>query len=255
MCPDRLNVVTRPRLDHHRERLGLDSGRQQQLPSPFQRSWWLEGVAPHGTTYALVLDGDRLARRSCAARAAASPAYAAMPRPGRRCCAPTTSTCWPRPGSEEVVAGVVGEWFARPGPTGPRPARRRRRLAARARTRRDARAAGCRAVPVPAGCPGDLPGGALRPTSAGAYGGPRKALPARGSSIAASPPPTCPDAFAAFRSLHEGREGTRAAHGPDACSHQGSDRRRRSRRGPRRRARFRLARSSPCRSPSSSRVD
>ncbi|MFC6345434.1 hypothetical protein ACFP8W_25845, partial [Nocardioides hankookensis] len=57
--PGSLRVETRQRLDGRRAAWdGLVA--DQPVPSPFLRSWWLEGVAPTDTTFVLVLDGERL---------------------------------------------------------------------------------------------------------------------------------------------------------------------------------------------------
>jgi CelD/BcsL family acetyltransferase involved in cellulose biosynthesis len=86
----------------------------QPVASPFQRSWWLEGVAPEGTTYLLVLDGGRLVggvalreRRTCGV-----PTYVA---PGPAVLCPDHLDLMAEPGAEDAVVGAVGAWFSRPG--------------------------------------------------------------------------------------------------------------------------------------------
>lgn len=111
--PGPLSVVSRTRLEHHRG--AWDSlGARQRVPSPFQRSWWLAGVAPHDTTYALVLDGDELLgglalspRRVVGVRRYAAPGPAVL--------CPDHLDLMAAPGAEEAVARVIGEWFDRSG--------------------------------------------------------------------------------------------------------------------------------------------
>ena len=111
--PGPLNVATRPRLDGHREAWDSLVG-QQPLPSPFLRSWWLEGVAPQGTTYALVMDGRQLVG-GLALREHRLAGVRRYTAPGPAVLCPDHLDLVAAVGSEDAVARVVGEWFARPG--------------------------------------------------------------------------------------------------------------------------------------------
>src|SRR6478752_4616203 len=137
---------------------------RQALPSPFQRSWWIEGVAPHDTTYALVLDGDRLlgglALRE--SRVAGVRRYAA---PGPAVLCPDHLDLLAVPGSEDVV------------PNQPLPSAPGTYLTGRTSNfRRSVRRAA-------------------------------KGLASKGIEHRRISPADLPEAFAAFRELHEGREG------------------------------------------------
>lgn len=202
--PGPLRVVTRPRLEHHRET--WDSlGGLQEVPSPFQRSWWIEGVAPHDTTYVLVVDGDRLlgglALRE--RRVLGVPQYAA---PGPAVLCPDHQDLLAARGSEDVVAGVFGEWFARPG---------QRVLDLRGVTGESllARALGAAPEPIDVAPYQPLPVAPetyLAGRSSNFRRGVRRAtrrLASNGIEHRRVAPADLPDAFAAFRALHEGREG------------------------------------------------
>jgi|SRR6478752_410020 len=178
---------------------------RQALPSPFQRSWWIEGVAPHDTTYALVLDGDRLlgglALRE--SRVAGVRRYAA---PGPAVLCPDHLDLLAVPGSEEVVAGVVGEWFVRPG-------QRVLDLRGVADGSLLARALGVEPERL------DVAPNQPLPSAPGTYLTGRtsnfrrsvrraaKGLASKGIEHRRISPADLPEAFAAFRELHEGREG------------------------------------------------
>lgn len=111
--PGPLTVVTRPGLGQHRE--AWDAlGVRRPVASPFQRSWWIEGVAAAGTTYVLVLDGDRL-HGGLALRGRRVLGVQQYAAPGPPVLCPDHLDLLAAPGSEEVVAGAIGEWFARPG--------------------------------------------------------------------------------------------------------------------------------------------
>jgi CelD/BcsL family acetyltransferase involved in cellulose biosynthesis len=202
--PGPLSVVTRPRLEQHRE--AWDSvGARQTLPSPFQRSWWLEGVAPHDTTYALVLDGDRLLgglalreTRGAGVRRHASPGPAVL--------CPDHLDLMAAPGAEDVVAGVVGEWFARPG---------QRIVDVRGVADGSLLARALGAVPERL----DVAPYQSLPVTPETYLAGRssnfrrsvrraaKSLASKGIEHHRVSPADLPGAFAAFRELHEGREG------------------------------------------------
>lgn len=202
--PGPLSVEIRPRLEHHPEAWDSLAARQA-LPSPFQRSWWIEGVAPHDTAYALVLDGDRLVGGLALSRrrVAGVRRYAA---PGPAVLCPDHLDLMAAPGAEDVVAGAVGEWFARPGQ---------------------------RVLDLRGVAHGSLLAGALGVAPEGLDVAPYQSLPAapetylagRSSNLRRSvrraakrlagkgiehrrvSSTELPEAFAAFRSLHEGREG------------------------------------------------
>ncbi|GAA4752293.1 hypothetical protein GCM10023350_41950 [Nocardioides endophyticus] len=202
--PGSLSVAIRPRLEHHRETWDA-LGALAPLPSPFQRSWWIEGVAPHDTTYALVLDGDRLlgglalgVRRVTGVRRYAAPGPAVL--------CPDHLDLLAAPGAEDVVAGVIGEWLARPG-------QRVLDLRGVADSSLLARALGAtparldvapyEALPV-------TPETYLARRSSNFRRSVRRAaksLASKGIEHRQVSPADLPDAFAAFRELHEGREG------------------------------------------------
>ncbi len=202
--PGPLIVVTRPRLEHHRD--AWDSmGARQALPSPFLRSWWLEGVAPHDTTYALVLEDERLLgglalheHRTVGVRRCAAPGPAVL--------CPDHLDLLAAPGAEDVVAGVVGEWFARPG-------QRVLDLRGVADGSLLARAIGAVTEPL------DVAPYESLPTAPDTYLAGRssnfrrsvrraaKSLASKGYEHRRVSSADLPDAFAAFGQLHEGREG------------------------------------------------
>jgi CelD/BcsL family acetyltransferase involved in cellulose biosynthesis len=202
--PGPLTVSIRPRLEEHRE--AWDSlGIGASIPSPFQRSWWIEGVAPHDTTYALVLDGDRLlgglALRET--RVAGVRRYAA---PGPAVLCPDHLDLLAMPGSEDVVATVIGEWFARP---------RQRVMDLRGVADGSLLARALGAVPERL----DVAPYQSLPVAPETYLAGRtsnfrrsvrraaKSLASKGIQHRRVSAADLPDAFAAFRELHEGREG------------------------------------------------
>lgn len=202
--PGSLSVAIRPRLEHHRE--DWDSlGALAPLPSPFQRSWWLEGVAPHDTTYALVVDGDRLlGGLALGERRVAGVRRCAAPGPAVLC--PDHLDLLAAPGAEGVVADVIGEWFARPG-------QRVLDLRGVAGDSLLARALGTVPERLDVAPYQSLP---VAPETylAGRTSNFRrsvrraaKALAGRGIEHRRVSPVELPDAFAAFRELHQGREG------------------------------------------------
>ena len=202
--PGPLSVAIRSRLEDHRE--AWDSlGALQSLPSPFQRSWWLEGVAPHDTAYVLVLDGDRLLgglalreRRLAGVRRYAAPGPAVL--------CPDHLDLLAAPGSEEVVAGVVGEWLARPG-------QRVLDLRGVADGSLLARALGVMPERLDVAPYQSLPA-APETYLSGRTSNFRRSVRRAAKSLASKgiehrrvSPADLPDALAAFRGLHEGREG------------------------------------------------
>jgi len=86
---------------------------RQPLPSPFQRSWWLEAVAD-GTTYVLVTAGDQLlGGLALGQRRLGGTTRLTAPGPAVLC--PDHLDVLADPGREpEVVAALAG-WFGRPG--------------------------------------------------------------------------------------------------------------------------------------------
>ncbi|KQW52518.1 hypothetical protein ASC77_24385 [Nocardioides sp. Root1257] len=110
--PGPLSVEDRAQLGELRpawDALVLD----QPVPSPFQRSWWVEGVAPDAT-YALVLEGDRLVGGLAleAHRVAGVRRWVA---PGPKVLCPDHLDALAAPGSEDAVVDALGAWFAGPG--------------------------------------------------------------------------------------------------------------------------------------------
>lgn len=201
--PGPLCVAIRPRLDHYRD--AWDSlGARQPVPSPFQRSWWLEGVG-RNTTYVLVVDGDRLVGGlALRERRVAGVLRYAAPGPAVLC--PDHLDLVAAPGSEEAVASVVGEWFARPG-------QRVLDLRGVADDSLLARALGVvperldvapyQSLPAP-------PETFLTGRSANFRRSVRRAaksLASKGIEHRCVSPADLPDAFEAFGSLHEDREG------------------------------------------------
>jgi CelD/BcsL family acetyltransferase involved in cellulose biosynthesis len=198
-----LMVVTKRKIGHHRG--AWDSiGDSQAITSPFQRSWWIEGVSEN-TTYFLVLDGDRLlGGLALGERRVAGVRRYAAPGPAVLC--PDHLDLVAAPGAEEVVAGVIGEWFARPG-------QRLLDLRGVADDSLLARALGATSErldvapyqPLPA-----PPDTYLAGRSANFRRSVRRAaksLASKGIEHRRVAPAELPDAFAAFRSLHEDREG------------------------------------------------
>lgn len=107
-----LTVVTRSQIGDHRDAWGSISA-SQALSSPFQRSWWIEGVSQN-TTYLLVFDGDQLlGGLALGQRRVAGVRRYAAPGPAVLC--PDHLDLVAAPGSEEIVASVIAEWFSRPG--------------------------------------------------------------------------------------------------------------------------------------------
>jgi CelD/BcsL family acetyltransferase involved in cellulose biosynthesis len=199
-----LRVVIRPRLEHHRDAWDSLVARQQ-LPSPFQRSWWIEGVAPHDTTYALVLDGDRL----LGGLALSQRRVAGV----RRCTAPGPAVLCPdhldllaAPGAEEDVSRAIGAWFARPG-------QRVLDLRGVAEDSLLARALGAAPEPLDVAPYQSLP---VAPETylAGRSANVRRSVRRATKSLASKgiehrrvALTDLPEALAAFSALHEGREG------------------------------------------------
>jgi CelD/BcsL family acetyltransferase involved in cellulose biosynthesis len=199
-----VSVAIRPRLEHYRD--PWDSlVACQPIPSPFQRSWWIEAVAPRGTTYALVLDGDRLlgglALRE--GRVAGVRRYAA---PGPAVLCPDHLDLLAAPSAEDVVADVIGEWFARPG-------QRILDLRGVADDSLLARALGAVPQRLDVAPYQSLP---LSPETylAGRSSNFRRSVRRAAKTLASNgiehrrvQPADLPEAFSAFSSLHEGREG------------------------------------------------
>jgi CelD/BcsL family acetyltransferase involved in cellulose biosynthesis len=196
-------VATRPRLGDQRD--AWDSiGAQQPLPTPFQRSWWLENVAPHGTTYALVLDGERLVG-GLAVRTRRIAGVRRLLAPGPAVLCPDHLDLLAAPGAEQGVAEVVGEWLARPG-------QRVLDLRGAADGALLARAVGVDVAPLDVAPyqPLSAEAGYLTGRSANFRRSVRRArrrLEGTGIEHRRVAPADLGAAFGAFRSLHAGREG------------------------------------------------
>ncbi|WP_395657762.1 GNAT family N-acetyltransferase [Nocardioides sp.] len=87
---------------------------RQPLPSPFQRSWWLEAAAPERTTYLLVTDGEQLVGGLALGVRGSGPATR-LTAPGPTVLCPDHLDVLVEPGREAVVGAVVADWFGRPG--------------------------------------------------------------------------------------------------------------------------------------------
>src|SRR3954447_14352956 len=111
--PGRLIVDERTRLDEHREAWDALVVRQP-VPSPFQRSWWVEGVAPTGTTYTLVLDRGRLVG-GLALQERRVGGVRRWVAPGPKVLCPDHLDALAAPGCEDAVVDALGAWLSRPG--------------------------------------------------------------------------------------------------------------------------------------------
>ena len=86
---------------------------RQPLPSPFQRTWWLEAVAPDATCL-LVHDGDRLlGGLAVAARTRGGVTLLTAPGPAVLC--PDHLDLLTEADARDRVATAVGAWFGQPG--------------------------------------------------------------------------------------------------------------------------------------------
>jgi CelD/BcsL family acetyltransferase involved in cellulose biosynthesis len=87
---------------------------QSPLPSPFQRSWWLIGAGGTRICFLLVVDDDRLLGGVALeqGRRLGLPCFR-MLSAGPLC--PDHLDLLARPGDEDVVVRVVGDWLRRPG--------------------------------------------------------------------------------------------------------------------------------------------
>jgi CelD/BcsL family acetyltransferase involved in cellulose biosynthesis len=198
-----LTVAIRARIGHHGGAWDsiVDS---RVISSPFQRSWWLEGVSEN-TRYVLVLDDDRLlGGLALGERRVAGVRRYAAPGPAVLC--PDHLDLVAAPGAEDVVAGVIGEWFARPG-------QRVLDLRGVADDSLLAGAMGTTSEPLDVAPYQPLP---ASPDTylAGRSANFRRSVRRAGRSLAAQgiehrrvDLADLPAAFAAFRSLHEDREG------------------------------------------------
>lgn len=81
---------------------------RQPLPSPFQRSWWLEAVAPDDTTYALVVSGERLLGGLALGRRRLG--WYGAPGPVVLC--PDHLDALAEPGAEATVVAALSGWLA-----------------------------------------------------------------------------------------------------------------------------------------------
>jgi CelD/BcsL family acetyltransferase involved in cellulose biosynthesis len=162
-------------------------------------------VAPHDTTYALVLDGDRLlGGLALSARRVGGVRRFAAPGPVVLC--PDHLDLLAAPGAEDVVADVIGEWFVRPG-------QRVLDLRGVADDSLLARALGSMPEQL------DVAPYQRLPVAPDTYLAERtsnfrrsvrraaRSLASKGIEHRRVSPVELPDAFAAFRELHEGREG------------------------------------------------
>lgn len=201
--PGSLTVTERAQIGHHRD--AWDSiGTNQEISSVFQRSWWLEGVSKD-TTYLLVLDGDRLVgglalaeRRRFGVRR--------LTAPGPTVLCPDHLDLIAEPGAEAEVAAAIGAWFTGSG----------QRLLDLRGVDEDsllARALGTAPAPMDVAPYQPLP---VAPDTylAGRSSNFRRSVRRAGRSLAGLgiehrrvDLPGLPAAFAAFRSLHTGREG------------------------------------------------
>jgi CelD/BcsL family acetyltransferase involved in cellulose biosynthesis len=84
---------------------------RQALPSPFQRSWWLETVSLPGTRFALVLDDDRLVGGAALGWRGRAPGRLVAPGPAVLC--PDHLDALAEPGAEELVIAALRGWFVR----------------------------------------------------------------------------------------------------------------------------------------------
>jgi len=198
-----LTVIERPEIGHHRD--AWDSiGSYQQISSVFQRSWWLAGVSKT-TTHLLVLDDERLVgglavadRRRFGVRR--------LTAPGPTVLCPDHLDLIAEPGAEAEVVAAIGAWFRRPG---------QRVLDLRGVDDDSllARAVGVAAAPMDVAPYQPLPA-APDTYLAGRSSNFRRSVRRAGRSLAKLgiehrrvDLAGLPAAFAAFRSLHTGREG------------------------------------------------
>ncbi|HEU5038706.1 MAG TPA: GNAT family N-acetyltransferase [Nocardioides sp.] len=87
---------------------------RQPLPSPFQRSWWLEALIPSGVVHALVTDGDRLLG-GLALGSATRAGVTRLTAPGPPVLCPDHLDVLAEPGHEPAVVQALGRWFRSPG--------------------------------------------------------------------------------------------------------------------------------------------
>ncbi|WP_028642312.1 GNAT family N-acetyltransferase [Nocardioides sp. URHA0020] len=112
-APGSLRVRAQSRLGRHQA--AWDAlGTRQPIPTPFQRSWWLEGVGPTDTTYLLVLDDDRLVG-GIALREARLAGVRRLVAPGPLVLCPDHLDLMAQPGAEGEVVAAVAHWLGRPG--------------------------------------------------------------------------------------------------------------------------------------------
>lgn len=88
---------------------------RQPVPTPFQRSWWLESVSPVGTTYALVVAGaDLLGGVALGLRRVRGATRYVAPGPEVLC--PDHLDAVAAAGADDAVVAVLAEWFRSEGP-------------------------------------------------------------------------------------------------------------------------------------------
>ncbi|MGB0100763.1 MAG: GNAT family N-acetyltransferase [Nocardioides sp.] len=84
---------------------------RQRLPSPFQRSWWLESVAEQRTTYVLVVAGAELIGGLALGAGRAGARRMVAPGPAVLC--PDHLDVLAEPGAEDRVVVAISRWLAR----------------------------------------------------------------------------------------------------------------------------------------------
>ncbi len=87
---------------------------EQPVPSPFQRSWWLQAVAPSGVRYVLVTRRDRLIG-GLALGARRSSGLDRLTAPGPTVLCPDHLDALVAPGEEAAAQQALATWFRAPG--------------------------------------------------------------------------------------------------------------------------------------------